>query len=499
MKYYLEDVREVFKRTESSENGLSQSEAERRLEKYGKNKLAQAKQKSLVRRFFEQLADPMIIILIVAAVISAVTTVYEGKVSGSPSFPTDTVIILAVVLINAVLGVLQESKAEKAIEALQEMSAATSKVIREGKIMTVKSEDLTVGDVVVLEAGDAVPADCRIFESASLKIEEAALTGESVPVSKIISVLGAGDGGDIPLNDSLSMRVKDFPELSFFKGQTLIVTDGTTLLGADDKAGVAEIMTAAAWLLAHPEIPHGKIRIGFTPDEEIGRGVDFFDVKRFGARFAYTVDGGFEGELEYENFNAASARIVVQGRNIHPGYAKDKMINALQVACEINSLLPAVQRPEHTQDYEGFYHLVGLSGTVEKASMEYIVRDHSRELFEEKKRFLADAVALLSRKYGEGTILLTVKDQYYNMREQVEPYPEVIGKAMQAMREAGVEPIVRPIRGGTDGARLSYMGLPCPNLFTGGMNFHGKFEYCSLDTMGRAVRTILNLARLWAE
>ena len=306
-------------------------------------------------------------------------------------------------------------------------------------------------------------------------------------------------GGDLPLAKTGCLRVKDFPFLSRYVGQQLIVTDGTTLLGADDKAGVAEIMTAAAWLLAHPEIPHGKIRIGFTPDEEIGRGVDFFDVKRFGARFAYTVDGGFEGELEYENFNAASARIVVQGRNIHPGYAKDKMINALQVACEINSLLPAVQRPEHTQDYEGFYHLVGLSGTVEKASMEYIVRDHSRELFEEKKRFLADAVALLSRKYGEGTILLTVKDQYYNMREQVEPYPEVIGKAMQAMREAGVEPIVRPIRGGTDGARLSYMGLPCPNLFTGGMNFHGKFEYCSLDTMGRAVRTILNLARLWAE
>lgn len=308
------------------------------------------------------------------------------------------------------------------------------------------------------------------------------------------------DGGDIVLSATGAvLSPARFPSLNGLKGKTLITTDGSTLLGADDKAGVAEIMTAAAWLLAHPEIPHGKIRIGFTPDEEIGRGVDFFDVKRFGARFAYTVDGGFEGELEYENFNAASARIVVQGRNIHPGYAKDKMINALQVACEINSLLPAVQRPEHTQDYEGFYHLVGLSGTVEKASMEYIVRDHSRELFEEKKRFLADAVALLSRKYGEGTISLTVKDQYYNMREQVEPYPEVIGKAMQAMREAGVEPIVRPIRGGTDGARLSYMGLPCPNLFTGGMNFHGKFEYCSLDTMGRAVRTILNLARLWAE
>ena len=307
------------------------------------------------------------------------------------------------------------------------------------------------------------------------------------------------DGGDLVLNGHLTMRVEDFPELAFFKGHTLIHTDGTTLLGADDKAGVAEIMTAAEYLMAHPEVKHGKIRIGFTPDEEVGRGVDHFDVAAFGADFAYTVDGGMEGELEYENFNAAGVKITIQGRNIHPGYAKDKMINALQVACEINSLLPAVQRPEHTQDYEGFYHLVGLSGTVEKASMEYIVRDHSRELFEEKKRFLADAVALLSRKYGEGTISLTVKDQYYNMREQVEPYPEVIGKAMQAMREAGVEPIVRPIRGGTDGARLSYMGLPCPNLFTGGMNFHGKFEYCSLDTMGRAVRTILNLARLWAE
>ena len=307
------------------------------------------------------------------------------------------------------------------------------------------------------------------------------------------------DGGDIALNDSLAMRVADFPELSFFRGHTLITTDGTTLLGADDKAGIAEIMTAAEYLMAHPEIAHGKIRIGFTPDEEIGRGVDFFDVERFGAKFAYTMDGGFEGELEYENSNAASARIAIQGRNIHPGYAKDKMINALCVACEIQSLLPSEQRPEHTEGYEGFYHLVGLSGTVENASMEYIVRDHSREKFEAKKDYLTRVVALLAEKYGEGVIDLQLKDQYYNMREMVEPYPEVIAKAEQAMREAGVTPVVRPIRGGTDGARLSYMGLPCPNLFTGGMNFHGKFEYCSLDTMRKAMQTIINLVRLWAQ
>ena len=312
-------------------------------------------------------------------------------------------------------------------------------------------------------------------------------------------VIADYDGGDIALNDALAMRVADFPELAFFKGHTLITTDGTTLLGADDKAGIAEIMTAAEYLLAHPEIPHGKIRIGFTPDEEIGRGVDFFDVKRFGAQFAYTMDGGFEGELEYENFNAAGAKIAIQGRNIHPGYAKDKMINALQVACELNGLLPHEQRPEHTEGYEGFYHLTALDGTVEQASMEYIVRDHSREKFEAKKAYLEKVVALLAARYGEGVVTLSVTDQYYNMREMVEPYPEVIEKAMEAMRMAGVEPVVRPIRGGTDGARLSYMGLPCPNLFTGGMNFHGKFEYCSLDTMERAVQTILNLARLWGE
>lgn len=307
------------------------------------------------------------------------------------------------------------------------------------------------------------------------------------------------DGGDIPLNGELTMTLKDFPELSFFKGHTLITTDGTSLLGADDKAGVAEIMTAAGYLLAHPEIKHGKIRIGFTPDEEIGRGVDFFDVKRFGADFAYTVDGGFEGELEYENFNAAGAKITIQGRNIHPGYAKDKMLNALQVAADLNNQLPVWERPEHTEGYEGFYHLTGLCGGVENATVEYIIRDHSREKFEAKKKYLIEVVDFLTEKYGEGVITLNLKDQYYNMREMVEPHPEVIDIAMKAMEEAGVTPLVRPIRGGTDGARLSYMGLPCPNLFTGGMNFHGKYEYCSLNTMQKAVQTLLNLVKLWAE
>lgn len=307
------------------------------------------------------------------------------------------------------------------------------------------------------------------------------------------------DGKDIRLNEQVVMTVANFPELSFYKGHTLITTDGTTLLGADDKAGVAEIMTAAEYLMQHPEVKHGKIRIGFTPDEEIGRGVDFFHVEQFGAKFAYTVDGGFEGELEYENFNAASAKVEIQGQNIHPGYAKDKMINALQLVNELNNMLPPCQRPEHTDGYEGFYHLVGIRGEVEKAYSEYIIRDHSREKFEAKKRFMESVVALMNEKYGPNVVKLTLKDQYYNMREMVEPYPELVNKAFQAMMNAGVKPIVRPIRGGTDGARLSYMGLPCPNLFTGAMNFHGKYEYCSLNTMHKAMQTILNLIQLWAE
>ena len=306
------------------------------------------------------------------------------------------------------------------------------------------------------------------------------------------------DGKDIVLNPSLTMKVAEFPELSRFVGHTLIHTDGTTLLGADDKAGVAEIMTAAEYLMAHPEVEHGKIRIGFTPDEEIGRGVDFFDVKAFGADFAYTMDGGYEGELEYENFNAASAKIAIQGRNVHPGYAKNKMINAIEVACELNSMIPATQRPEYTEGYEGFYHCVGFNGTVEEANISYIIRDHDFDKFEAKKVWMWDCVGMLNKKYG-GALTLTIKDQYYNMRKQVEPHPQVIELAKEAMYEADVTPIVRPIRGGTDGARLSFMGLPCPNIFAGGMNFHGKFEYCSLNSMEKAVKVIINLCQLWAK
>ena len=307
------------------------------------------------------------------------------------------------------------------------------------------------------------------------------------------------DGGDVTLpGTGMVMKTSTFPFLKELKGETLITTDGTTLLGADDKSGVAEILTAAETLIKK-KLPHGKLCIAFTPDEEIGEGAELFDIPGFGADFAYTVDGGDAGSIEYENFNAASAKIAVQGRNVHPGYAKNKMINAIEVACELNAMLPAAERPEHTEGYEGFYHCVGFDGTVERAEISYIIRDHDTAKFEQKKSYLWSAVDLLTKKYGDGVLTLTLKDQYFNMRKMVEPHPQLIDKAMEAMRMAGVEPLVRPIRGGTDGARLSFMGLPCPNLFTGGMNFHGKFEYCSLTTMRKAVQVILNLAQLWAK
>ncbi len=312
-------------------------------------------------------------------------------------------------------------------------------------------------------------------------------------------IIDCYDGCDIQLNGHLTMKVEDFPELKFFKGHTLIHTDGTTLLGADDKAGVAEIMTAAEYMMTHPEMRHGKIRIGFTPDEEVGRGVDFFDVKKFAADFAYTIDGGMEGELEFENFNAAGVKVEIQGRNVHPGYAKDKMINAIEVGCALQRLLPAEQKPEFTSGYEGFFHCVGFHGTVENATLQYIIRDHDAEKFEAKKVMMWSCVDLLKKQYGENVLTLTIKDQYYNMKKMVEPHPQLIDKAMEAMKQADVKPLIQPIRGGTDGARLSFMGLPCPNLFTGGMNFHGKFEYCSLTTMHKAEQVILNLAKLWAE
>jgi len=309
------------------------------------------------------------------------------------------------------------------------------------------------------------------------------------------------DGKDIVLNaeKNIILSPSDFPELPEYMGQTMIVTDGTTLLGADDKAGVAEIMTAIEYLAGHPEIEHGTIKIGFTPDEEVGRGVDFFDVKKFGADFAYTMDGGGIGELEYENFNAASAKVAIQGRNIHPGYAKNKMKNALLIAMEFNALLPVNARPEFTQDYEGFYHLIKVEGTVESASIQYIIRDHDRTKFEAKKQNFKKCVDFINERYGEGCLTLELKDQYYNMREMVEPVYHVVATAQEAMEQLGIIPKVVPIRGGTDGARLSYMGLPCPNIFAGGHNFHGKFEYVPLESMAKATEVIIKIIDLYTS
>ena len=310
-------------------------------------------------------------------------------------------------------------------------------------------------------------------------------------------IITAYDGEDIVLNSGLGivMKTADFPELKEYQGKNLIVTDGTTLLGADDKAGVAEIMTMAEYLLSHRDVPHGKLRIGFTPDEEVGAGADHFDVELFSADCAYTVDGGKLGELEYENFNAAGARVTFHGRSVHPGDAKNKMKNALLTAMEFQGMLPVSENPMYTEKYEGFYHLDALNGDIERAVADYIIRDHSREKFEQKKALFEKAGAFLNEKYGEGTVEIELKDSYYNMKEIIEDHMELIDHAMEAMREAGVEPVVVPIRGGTDGARLSYMGLPCPNLCTGGHNFHGRFEYICIESMEAVVRILLNLAR----
>ena len=310
-------------------------------------------------------------------------------------------------------------------------------------------------------------------------------------------IITAYDGEDIVLNSGLGivMKTADFPELKEYQGKSLIVTDGTTLLGADDKAGVAEIMTMAEYLLSHRDVPHGKLRIGFTPDEEVGAGADHFDVELFSADCAYTVDGGKLGELEYENFNAAGARVTFHGRSVHPGDAKNKMKNALLTAMEFQGMLPVSENPMYTEKYEGFYHLDALNGDIERAVADYIIRDHSREKFEQKKALFEKAGAFLNEKYGGGTVEIELKDSYYNMKEIIEDHMELIDHAMEAMREAGVEPVVVPIRGGTDGARLSYMGLPCPNLCTGGHNFHGRFEYICIESMEAVVRILLNLAR----
>lgn len=309
------------------------------------------------------------------------------------------------------------------------------------------------------------------------------------------------DGGDIELKGvpGLFLKPSEFPELLAHKGETIITTDGTTLLGADDKAGVAEIMDAVQYIVEHPEFKHGDIKIGFTPDEEIGRGVVKFDVKRFGADYAYTMDGGEIGELEFENFNAASAKIHIQGRNVHPGYAKDKMKNAILIGMEFNDLLPIGQRPELTEGYDGFFHIISFKSSVEEADFGYIIRDHDRKKFEEKKELIAQCAHFINVKYGEGTATLEVKDQYYNMREQVEPYHFIVEKAVKAMEMAGIKPKIQPIRGGTDGANLSFKGLPCPNIFAGGMNFHGKMEFAPLENIEKASEVVLNIVKLYAE
>ncbi len=306
------------------------------------------------------------------------------------------------------------------------------------------------------------------------------------------------EGGDIVLNKekNIVLECTRYPEIEHYKGQDIVVTDGTTLLGADDKAGMAEIITACEYLLAHPEIKHGKVRIAFTPDEEIGCGADHFDVEKFGADFAYTMDGGAIGELEYENFNAAAAKITVHGTNVHPGSAYHKMLNSMRIAYQLAVMLPRWETPEHTQGYEGFYHLTSMQGTVEETVLTYIIRDHDRARFESRKREMEHLVRKVNREFGEGTAQIELRDQYYNMREKIEPVMHIIDLAEQAMRETGVTPIVKPIRGGTDGARLSFEGLPCPNIFAGGENFHSRYEYLPVPSLKAAMNVILKIIEL---
>lgn len=361
-------------------------------------------------------------------------------------------------------------------------------------------------ELISLGAAD-VSVDAYSYVTATIP----ATTDKEIPVLGLISHMDTSpacsgkdikpqiirnyDGKDILLNkeSGLTMRISEFPELQNYMGNDLITTDGTTLLGADDKAGVAEIMTMAEYLLAHPEIPHGTIRIGFTPDEEVGRGTDFFDVKGFGAEVAYTVDGGQLGELEYENFNAATAKIRIHGISIHTGSAKGKMVNALHVGMEFHSMLPVFENPAFTEGYEGFFHLDSINGGVELAEMKYLIRDHDMNLFNRKKETMQKIAAYLNEKYGAGTVELKIIDSYFNMREKVEPHIYLVDIATDAMKEIGVEPIIRPIRGGTDGARLSFKGLPCPNLCTGGHNFHGRYEYISIQSMEKVVELLLKI------
>ncbi|MCY8198896.1 peptidase T [Bacillus subtilis] len=372
---------------------------------------------------------------------------------------------------------------------------------------------LTLGNMLVDELKSIGMQDAAIDENGYVMATLPSNTEKDVPTIGFLAhvdtatdftgknvnpqIIESYDGKDIVLNEQLQVTLSpdQFPELSGSKGHTLITTDGTTLLGADNKAGIAEIMTAMDYLIKHPEIKHGTIRVAFTPDEEIGRGPHKFDVKRFNASFAYTVDGGPLGELEYESFNAAAAKITIKGNNVHPGTAKGKMINSAKIAMKLNSLLPADEAPEYTEGYEGFYHLLSIQGDVEETKLHYIIRDFDKENFQNRKETMKRAVEELQNEYGQDRILLDMNDQYYNMREKIEPVIEIVNIAKQAMENLGIEPKISPIRGGTDGSQLSYMGLPTPNIFTGGENFHGKFEYISVDNMVKAVNVIVEIAK----
>jgi tripeptide aminopeptidase len=376
------------------------------------------------------------------------------------------------------------------------------------------SKQLELGRYLVKELQEIGLKDASIDENGYVYATLPRNTDKKAPVIGFISHMdtspdmsGANvnpriiqnyDGNDIVLNEekNIVLSVKAFPNILNVKGEDLIVTDGTTLLGADDKAGVAEIVTAIEYLVNHPEIEHGTIKVGLTPDEEIGRGADRFDVKRFAADYAYTMDGGELGELEYENFNAASAKITVNGVNVHPGSSKNKMKNAILMAMELNSMLPPAETPAHTEEYEGFFHLNDIEGSVEKTSLNYIIRDHDKEKFNKRKETIQNIVNYLNFKYGENTFEVKLKDQYYNMKEKLEPVMYIVEAAKKAMEDVGITPNTHPIRGGTDGARLSFMGLPTPNIFTGGQNFHGKFEFASINAMKKAVEVIIKIVSL---
>jgi len=370
-------------------------------------------------------------------------------------------------------------------------------LVKEMEEMGLKNVSLDDNGYVMAELPSNIDKDVPVIGFIAHMDTSPDMTGENVNPQIVKNY----DGGDIILNkeQNIVLSPMEFPELRDYVGQDLITTDGTTLLGADDKAGIAGILAAMEYLMAHPEIKHGTIKIGFTPDEEVGRGADYFDVEKFGADLAYTVDGGKIGELEYESFNAAAAKIKIKGRNVHPGYAAGKMVNSILIANEIIGSFPADEVPEKTAGYDGFYHLNSMHGEVEESNLHYLIRDFSRESFERRKQFVVDLVEKMNKKYGEGTVILDLKDQYYNMKEKIDEVKYIVDIAFEAMEAVGVKPIVRPIRGGTDGSRLSFMGLPTPNIFAGGENFHGKYEYISIQSLEKVVEVIVKIAELFAN